>query len=372
MSSEKGSVFYNLTKKDTNIIKGIAILLIVVHNYVHLRTDRGENEVDFDMSRIFNVFFKILEDPLNVFETFFTFFGHYGVQLFILISAYGLTKKHMVVKIDSYMGYLFKRVIKVYALLTAGLIFNYMYVSYRARGIFPLSEYLDTVIHFYSMTFSFKMETLFSYVGPWWFFGLILQFYIIFPILFYLVKRYKMKGVVAITIISYILTYILYYMFKYDMTEFPVFGNVIGHIPELMLGMALAMFPQLKIDAKVALLVLSIFISSWFVEFIFPLSFFAVSILLLYSIRGLLTASKEAFGVKLLVFIGQISMFMFLINGPLRNTTLGYSSLFVKGTAGLWFGCLIHCLIVIGLSYMMSVLYAWIAKPIKKYTGIAI
>jgi hypothetical protein len=81
-----------LSHERTQLFKGIAILLIVSHNFFHLIKPRmGENEYSF----VANIFPRYLNAfllrPEDTFRLFFSFFGHYGVQMFIFLSAYGLT-----------------------------------------------------------------------------------------------------------------------------------------------------------------------------------------------------------------------------------------------------------------------------------------
>jgi hypothetical protein len=41
--------FFNLKKEQTLIIKGIGILMIVLHNFLHWRSDVGENEMSYSL-----------------------------------------------------------------------------------------------------------------------------------------------------------------------------------------------------------------------------------------------------------------------------------------------------------------------------------
>ena len=82
-----------ISKEQTNLIKGIGILLIIFHNYFHwVSPSPGENEFIFSVASVKKTFSIFSNSPLDSVNVIFSFFGHYGVQLFIFISAYGLTK----------------------------------------------------------------------------------------------------------------------------------------------------------------------------------------------------------------------------------------------------------------------------------------
>lgn len=81
-----------LTIKDTAVFKAIGILLIVFHNYLHwVAPSTGENEMDFAVQRIYNLYYGLCATPLEAVNLLLSYFGHYGVQIFIFISGAGLT-----------------------------------------------------------------------------------------------------------------------------------------------------------------------------------------------------------------------------------------------------------------------------------------
>src|SRR5512146_540068 len=83
----------DLDFRDVTALKGLAISAIVFHNYFHLINPAHENEFDFDPMR-FRVLLETIVHPSLLIQTLFSFFGHFGVQVFIFLSAYGITKKY--------------------------------------------------------------------------------------------------------------------------------------------------------------------------------------------------------------------------------------------------------------------------------------
>lgn len=79
------------TRDDTNVIKGVAILSIILHNLLHwISPSPGENEFDFYRDRVNNFIDGIINCPLESINLIISYFGHYGVQLFVFVSGMGL------------------------------------------------------------------------------------------------------------------------------------------------------------------------------------------------------------------------------------------------------------------------------------------
>ena len=97
-----------ISKQDSNIFKAIGILLIVFHNYFHfVEPNIGENEFYFSSDVIKNLYYGIINMPSETINILFSCFGHYGVQIFIFISGFGLTislqnkKLKMIIRINT-------------------------------------------------------------------------------------------------------------------------------------------------------------------------------------------------------------------------------------------------------------------------------
>ena len=73
--------------EDSSIIKGVGILLIAFHNFFHwVAPSAKENEFSFSANGIHDLFNGIGQQPLESINLIFSFWGHFGVQLFIFIS----------------------------------------------------------------------------------------------------------------------------------------------------------------------------------------------------------------------------------------------------------------------------------------------
>lgn len=223
---------YSISKEDTSLIKGIAIFFIIFHNFFHkLDPSPGENEFSFDPERIFLFFQQIGEQPFDIINLLFSFLGHYGVQLFIFISGYGLA---MSLGSKSWGEFVGHRIKKTYPLLLTGIIVYFLSFG-LFHGNLPSANQFVQIL--YKLLF---IHTLLPFegtelVGPWWFFGLIFQLYLIFPFLNKYIKRYQWKALVVICIVSYSWIYISQNYFKI-LWSIPLMQNSPGHIMEFCFG----------------------------------------------------------------------------------------------------------------------------------------
>ena len=87
--------------------------MIIMHNFLHfLPPQPGENEQNFNPIRVEKYIEIIFNSPEYIFQATFSFMGHYGVQLFLFLSAYGLSVKYINSDIK-YFTYLKKRIFKI-------------------------------------------------------------------------------------------------------------------------------------------------------------------------------------------------------------------------------------------------------------------
>lgn len=347
--------FSDLNKDQTNVIKGGAMLFIVLHNFIHMTNQIGENEMSFDPNRIYLLFDTIYNLKSMLFNGVISYFGIYFLQLYMFISGYGLVKQYSKNKSIPYLQYISQRLIKLYSLLLFGLvvyfILFYQFFDLNWFGSFAISSLL--------MYNNFSFETIFLYVGPWWYFSLIMQLYLLFPLLYKFIDKYKEKGLFILIAFSYLAMYLLYPTLT--RLNIPMYGNFLGHLPEFLLGMGLAMFPRLTFNLKFIFSVTILFVLSNFFELFFPFSFLTATVLFLCLFYPVINYASDWIK-KPLVFLGGISMFMFLINGPLRIFTIPYfdyhSPLYIL------YGSFIHLALVIVVSYIMSLIYKRLVDPL--------
>ncbi len=303
-----------ISKEQTDLIKGIGILLIVFHNYFHwVFPNPGANEFVFDAENIRNLFSIISDSYMNIINVFFSFFGHYGVQLFIFISGYGLSKS-FISKHQSFSKFIKRRASKIYPAFLIAILVLIIYDAMVYSSL-PNFGWIARILCKVFMIHTLLPNQALSINGPWWFYGLIMQLYFLFIPLFYIIKRWEWKGFIFTLFFSYLLIYCLYTPLMG--TGILVLANAPGHIPEFTLGIFLALTPKLTIKIWHLPLLLLIFICGNFSFVFFPFTFIIITYFLIIGVLRFLRKDYKYLAV--IKFYGKMSMYLFAVHGFFRK-----------------------------------------------------
>ena len=177
-----------LTLAESKALRGIAILGIMLHNYCHfLGFAVKENEYTFNVAKPMQLLDRLMSPDSYLFVHVLSFFGHYGVPVFLFISGFGLVAKYeqqsSVPRVGalSFTGYHYMKLLRL------------MSLGYIA---FAVVSYLHP--HgYHGYTVGRVVAQLLMYInimpdpdhiikpGPYWFFGLMIQLYIVYRLLVY-------------------------------------------------------------------------------------------------------------------------------------------------------------------------------------------
>ena len=84
-----------LTRAECNALRGVAIIGIFLHNFCHwLPGIIRENEYLFNADNVSALRGVMASPDWNLPLHLLSFFGHYGVPMFLFLSAYGLVMKY--------------------------------------------------------------------------------------------------------------------------------------------------------------------------------------------------------------------------------------------------------------------------------------
>ena len=299
-----------LDKRDTTILKALAILAIVFHNFFHIAVNVRENEFDFNPAR-FGVFLQTVVHPSLAIQALFAFYGHFGVQIFIFLSAYGLAKAHWDDP-SPWRSFMRSRVKKLYPMFALAVLF---WAFLAAMQVGTLSVIRDS-----------GLEILFTFagisnivpgmglppVGPWWFIPFIMQAYALFPILRSITRRFGWPALVVLSLACYFITYaanpvLAHWSVTLAMTP-------IARMRVLCLGIIAARYP-IRFRSYVALPAFAVLIlGSEYAGFspFASLSAVIASLWVYGKLRPILRNSQS------LEKIGNYSLGIFLINGIVR------------------------------------------------------
>jgi peptidoglycan/LPS O-acetylase OafA/YrhL len=352
---EKLFKWKHLTERETLLFKSFGILFIMAHNFFHLiKPMPSENEFSFTQAKFFSFLNLLVETPEDIVRISMSYLGHYGVQIFIFLSAYGLTRKYSQSTFNS-LQFFKRRLIRIYPgfILAITLYLLAGFLFYGALGpIKVLYWKWDAILLKLLMISSYIPGQSLNPVGPWWFLPFIVSFYLIFPFLLNLMKKRGPLPILLIGAASY-LPIIYLYPILLDQ-KINLYFMVLGHLPEFCVGMVIArenfngksLFPFF-ILALVVFLYGNLYYQAWF------FSHLAAMILAIVFFRGLLRlVKKKSHFEDFFFFIGKISFHIFLVNGFTREPWSDYAASYNTWWISILFG-LLSISISICVSYLL-------------------
>ena len=306
----------HLSIRETNVMKGISMLLIMFHNFFHhIEPKTGENEFRFNPEYFRRLLHFLQTEPFEAIRHLSSYFGHYGVQFFIFISSYGLYMSYKN-RSPEWWNFMKKRLRKLYPTLVLGILFVmvlYLLTSARFPSVYMVKESLLKL----TLLYGFIPGSALSVSGPWWFFSAIVQLYAFFPLLNFLTKKYGSNAMLVVAAVFIGLS-MLFNTFLH-IEGFSIYFTFIGQLPVFALGIYFASRPAIKIPASVVIAALIIFAAANVYKPAWYFSFISVAILLLAVMLPLLgLIQRYRYLNSTLIFTGSISLFLFAIHGSLR------------------------------------------------------
>ena len=156
----------NLSKENTSIIKGLAICAMLFHHLFYLHPEYGK------VTHILSLYGKIC------------------VSMFVIVSGYGLSVgfENIHININNSIKFILKRLIKFY------INYWFIFVIFVPLGVLlgrSLEQAYDNSTNIYMSLFKdiLGIQGFSSYNITWWFNKLIIQLYILFPIIYILLRK---------------------------------------------------------------------------------------------------------------------------------------------------------------------------------------
>ena len=351
---------YTLSKRDTVIIKGFGILLITMHNFFHwISPSPGENEFSFSSNYLNNFFQYIILYPDETINLLFSYLGHYGVQLFLFISGYGLTMSFIKNPL-SWGSFIVDRLKKLYPLLFTGIIVFFIYAIIVNRMFLSISVWKELL---YKILFVHTLlpKSGMGIIGPWWFFGLIFQMYLLFPILLRIIQKYQIKGYGIICTLAYTFIFISQYEFQ-KLSEIPFLENAPGHLPEFCLGIYFALNKKKMLSNLWLIISIILFCLGNFFHLFYPFTFLSITIIFLFIYPYILHCCKKLSCIESsLMKLGSLSMLIFATHAPFRDSMARFFET-TDGAIMHLFGAVIYFITIYCIAVASKVIYDVLIK----------
>lgn len=196
-----------LARSECSALRGLAIMAIILHNYCHwIGFAVKENEFMFNIGNSRRLWQAIMSADIYLPIHLLSYFGHYGVPVFVFLSGYGLALKYEgagsapIAGRDASAavcrggGSKAERPLPVWRFVRYHYLklFKMMVVGFVLFAIFDTMlpgtwHYrLDHVAALFGMVANlFPVPNSVIWPGPFWFFGLMLQLYIVYRLVLY-------------------------------------------------------------------------------------------------------------------------------------------------------------------------------------------
>ncbi|HEY1577788.1 MAG TPA: acyltransferase [Terracidiphilus sp.] len=308
----------DLDRRDTAILKAIAIFAIVFHNFFHVLGPVHENEFNFDAGR-FPVFLHTVVHPAFAIQALFSFFGHYGVQIFIFLSAYGLAKTHWDDE-SSWSSFMGSRIKKLYPMFILVVVFWALLAAIQEGAISVIRGVGPGLLLVLAGISNLVPGRDLPVVGPWWFIPFIMQFYAIWPLLRKLTRKFGWPGLVVLCVACFVVTF-LANPFLITHWSLNLAFTPIGRIRVFCLGIIAARHP-VQIRSWLGLPAIGIIILGNEYHAVAHFSSLAIVVfsLWLYAHTRFLLRS-----FSWIEKVGNYSLAIFLVNGVVRIPFLAYA-----------------------------------------------
>lgn len=173
-----------LSRDECSALRGIAILAIVLHNYCHwLGFAVKENEYQFAETNN-DALLRVLAHPdMYLPVHLFSYFGHYGVPVFLFLSGFGLVLKYERGGSLPAAGFVRFHYLKLLRIMIAGFVAFTLYDTMTPGAHrWHWHEVIAQLLMYINLLPS---PDKIIWPGPYWFFGLMLQLYIVYRLLLY-------------------------------------------------------------------------------------------------------------------------------------------------------------------------------------------
>ncbi len=183
-----------LSRTECNALRGIAIAGIFLHNYCHwLGPVVKENEYQYFRHNV-DWLIEVMGRPFDSLTLFhiISFFGHYGVPVFLFLSAYGLYMKYeqpsnelnnSKTKNPSAWSFIRYHWLKLFRMMIVGFV-AFTIVDAITSGRHSYAP-LDIIAQLGLFNNILPQPDKIIWPGPYWFFGLMIQLYIVYRVLLY-------------------------------------------------------------------------------------------------------------------------------------------------------------------------------------------
>lgn len=357
MRRENGRIRWSPISLDEGLLlRALAILAIIAHNYLHwIEGGPGENEFDFQGHRADDFWKLVASQPLDLVRWLAGYFGHYGVQVFLFLSGYGLAMQGG----KNELGWWAFQKRRWRKLMPAVLIAALGYFLYEGLRIGWYEVWHEQGLNLLRQCLgisNFIPENVYKPIGPWWYLGVLWQFYAVAP---FLIKQKTRMWVIA----GWMLIALAgeYFIASPMLEHWGVNWNhtILGHFDVCLAGVLVARMGSFSLSKMwVGLAWLAFFVGSFSKE-LWPLTGL-VSLVAFIPILRIIAGWMTRFTMPLVAgrWLGELSLYLFLCNGYLRRPLVDWVNRDPHWWTHLW---------SLGVFFTLTLAWAVLLRRVEKF-----
>ena len=336
-------------------MRGIAILAIMLHNYCHfIGGIVKENEYQFFASNNEGLW-QVLTHPDELLPVhLLSYFGHYGVPVFLFLSGFGLVMKYErkmqeQVRVLPFVRYNYLKLLRM--LIVGFTLFLIVDIMSPGRFKFHWDNVIAQLLMYINIL---PTPDRIIWPGIYWFFGLMMELYIVYRLLLYRQKDYV---VLVLVMVCWLLQVFcdpegktlnrLRYNLIGGMLPFGA-GILVGrHADKLKVSLARWQWAMTVIIATVFILAMSLHFQSWL----------WIPLLIIVGTVAMVKALPQQV-MRLCVWFGGISAAMFVTHPIARRLFIT-----VAWKQDIYDGLMLYVLVTIALSWAVKKVIDQIPSP---------
>lgn len=344
-----------LTRDECTAMRGIAILAIMLHNYCHfIGKIVKENEYQFFNSHNEGLWQVITHPDTLLPVHLLSYFGHYGVPVFLFLSGFGLVMKYerKIQEQVAVLPFVRYNYLKLLRMLIVGFTI-FVIVDIMTPGRFQYHWY-NVIAQLLMYINVLPTPDKIIWPGIYWFFGLMLELYIVYRLLLY---RQKNWIVIALVAVCWLLQVFcdpegetlnrIRYNFMGGMLSFGA-GILVGRsIDRFHFSMSRWLWAVMAVVVSVLIFVMCFHYQSWL----------WITILIIVGTIAIVKAMPQKV-MSLMVWFGSISAAMFVAHPIARKIFIN-----VALRQDIYDGLMLYVVVTIALSWAVKKIIDQIPSP---------
>jgi peptidoglycan/LPS O-acetylase OafA/YrhL len=314
-SNHQRDVSLSLSLYECTMLRGVAILLIILHNFCHLLpTAVPENEFNFVSDRSVSMLNELINPSVGVINHLFSYFGHYGVSIFIFLSGYGLVQKYEKSAVKTtFIKYTWHNAKKLWGILIPGTILFACVTILIDQEFSFTNKFIYYQLVFLANPFPYAKITPFIF----WYVGMAMQLYFVYYVALRNRSNKLLLCAVAFQMVSQWITMRFlegtWFGINWLSTNFPAWlipfsaGIYVGRkgLPDLLV----------KHENVTLFTVLLVFIAGQYVSCVWPFS----GVCFVYLMVRLTFCLERGVMRRFVYWVGSISMMIYMIHPSTRS-----------------------------------------------------